>query len=153
MPQPPTAEQALDAFGIENLVDHILEGGTFRDLAEKLGISRSAIYRWVGLDADRSTRVHSARVSSAMDLAEEARVVLRDKDIPIDRGREIASHCRWESRIRDPKQFGDKVQVDQNVTQLDSLSDSQLLERVAMLESKLSAPMPEPLPLDDEPAS
>lgn len=149
MPQPATAEAKLDDFGIDALCDHLIEGGTFRDLSQKLGVARASIYRWISLDADRSARVQAARVSSALDLSEEALVILKGKQYPIDRAREIASHLRWEAKVRNPQQFGEKVQVDQNVTQHASQSEAQLLERMKTLEALLAQPLP-PLPVIED---
>jgi hypothetical protein len=90
-------------------------------IAKDMGLTSTAIFKWVAADPSRSARVYEARSLSAFRYAEKALEAVEsigDNATPgaIARQREIASHMRWESKIRAPKVFGDKVQVDSQVT-------------------------------------
>lgn len=137
MPTPPTAREALDRKGIESICDDIISGMSIRQIAANLGTTDFAVRRWLALDASRSARALAARKISASHFAEEALDVVRDKSIPVDRAREIASHMRWMAKTRDPVQFGDKLELGGELT-LNSLSSEELIARNAAIAAEIA---------------
>lgn len=137
MPQPPTAQAALDRLGLEAVCDRIIEGQSVNAICRAIEISASAFWRWVAADAERSARVKSARIASAATFAEQAGEVLEDKSIPIDRGREIASHKRWEAKMRNPRDFGEKLELSGELA-LHNLSAEELDARAATLAKQIA---------------
>lgn len=103
----------LDAFGIEAVCDHILNGVTLLDISKTVGVDLSALIRWLDADLHRSARAREARIKAAFVWDEMAVQELRNAQrdpVEMTRAREIASHYRWRASKIAPKQYGDKVQ-------------------------------------------
>ena len=112
----PEAQIKLDMHGLEAFVDDIIDGKSYRAIAKELGIGVSSIIRWLASDSERSARVKQALTSSAIDCDDEALETLKDENIEPARAREIASHLRWRARVRNPREYGDKLEIDQKTT-------------------------------------
>lgn len=100
-------------FDIDNICDDILSGLSYRDIATKYGTNLSAVHKFC-IDEKHSARVNDSRAISADTYADKAEDVLKEAEgtIPeITRARELASHYRWKASKRNPKVFGDKVDV------------------------------------------
>lgn len=147
MPQPNYAEQALNIIGLDEICDRILGGESVRQLCGEFKVGVASFWRWVSLDAERSARVKSARQASAASIDEKALEVLQDNSIPVDRAREIASHMRWQARVRDPRQFGEKLELSGELA-LNNLSADELDARAATLAKQIAeASAIPPLPI------
>lgn len=138
MPQPPTARDALDAMGLDAICDRIINGDSVRQICLKEEIGVASFWKWVASDAERSARVTSARVASAATLEEDAGSVLEDKQIPVDRAREIASHKRWQAKIRNPRQYGEKLELSGGLD-IQNLSEQEVDARAAAIAARLAA--------------
>lgn len=122
----------LDSLGVEGLCALIEEGHSISAIARSLGMEPSTVTRWIGADAQRSARVRESRVLSAEAFADRAEEVLMEATTAVEvaRARELASHYRWKAKVRNPKEFGDKVQVDTDI-KVSDLTDEQLDSRIA----------------------
>lgn len=99
--------------------------------------------RWLASDSERSARAREARISAAQVWDEKAETVLEDKEVDIQRARELASHYRWRASKINPREYGDKLQVDNTHTVL-NLSDEEIRRRAARIEAELAAALPPP---------
>lgn len=98
---------------IEVICDDILVGLSYEDIAAKYNITYGVLHRFLS-HVDNSARVIIARQQSA-DIfdtkAETALLKAKSTLTEITRARELASHYRWKASKRNPKVFGDKVDV------------------------------------------
>jgi len=138
--KPGEAEAILNAFGLESLCDRLVSGETQTAICKSLGITKGSLSRWVSLDAERQARVHEARIEAAAafdDLAEEAIKKARGKD-GIAKARELAHHYRWRASKANPREYGEKLQVDQTSTII-NLSDEEIERRRQKIIDDLAA--------------
>lgn len=90
---------------------------SYAEIASRFYVSTNTLVNWLEADAARSARAKAARVASAKRCDELALEALHnipdgaDKAV-IARQREIASHYRWRAKVRNPAEFGDKVQTE-----------------------------------------
>lgn len=99
---------------IETIIDAIIDGKTFREIASSLDCSLSHFHRFI------TSEEHSARVSTALTISassyankgEEVLIGAYADRIEITRARELAQHYRWMAGKRNPKEYGDRVQQD-----------------------------------------
>ena len=139
----PEAQLKLDALGLEAFIDEILDGKSYRDIAREMGIGISAIARWLSVDSERSARVKAALTQTAVNCDDEALEVLRDKGMEPARAREIAHHLRWRARVRDPRQYGEKLEIDQKTTVV-NLSNEELERELERIRQARAAALPAP---------
>lgn len=102
---------------IDSLVEDIIEGLTYRDMAKKYGCALSTIHAHLS-KPEHSARANEARQISADGYADMAEQVL--KEAPADkfelqRARELAHHYRWKAAKRNPKTYSEKVQQEVTV--------------------------------------
>lgn len=112
-------EQSLS---IDLIVEDILEGKTFRQIAEKYAVSLGKIHGFLHSD-EHSARAREALEISSDTYADKAEQVLIDapKDfVEIQRARELSQFYKWKASKRAPKKYGDKVDVTSDGKQLQS---------------------------------
>ena len=103
---------------IDKVIESILEGKTYRAIAEENNVALSTLHDFC------SKTEHSARVKWALevsassydDLAIEAIKGARSNMVEMQRARELAQHYRWKASKRNPKKYGDKLDVDMTQT-------------------------------------
>lgn len=100
---------------IEEILELIIEGLTFREIAEKVGLSLSGLHNFL-CKAEHSARVTAAMAISAdgfADKAEEVLTNLKPKStlVEFQRARELAQHYRWKSAKRNPRKYSEKVDI------------------------------------------
>lgn len=100
---------------IDECIDLIIEGKTFREIASYYKVSVSAIHKHFS-KSEHSARVHEALSISASSYADKADEVLsaitKDSNpVEMARARELAQHYRWKASKRNPRAFGDKVDI------------------------------------------
>jgi hypothetical protein len=132
MPQPPTARDALDRLGLESICDRIREGQSVNEICRSIEISASAFWRWIEADAERSARVRVSRTASAAAMEEKAETVLLDKQMEIQRARELASHYRWAAKVRNPREYGEKLELTGEMT-IQNLTSEEVEARASAL--------------------
>lgn len=138
--KPGEAEAILNAFGLEALCDRLVAGETQTAICKSLGVMRGSLSRWVSLDAERQARVREARIEAAQafdDLAEAAIKSARGKD-GIAKARELAHHYRWRASKANPREYGEKLEIEQNTTII-NLSDEEIARRAAKIRADLEA--------------
>jgi hypothetical protein len=99
---------------IEDVIEQIIDGKTFREIAEGFDCSLSHFHRFLS-KAEHSARVKEALEISSNSYADKAEEVLinAEKDsIEMTRARELAQHYRWKASKRSPKKYGDKLETD-----------------------------------------
>lgn len=128
------ATEALDAFGIDKVCDLLMAGDSQRKIAQTVGVGLATLVRWIAADVDRSARAREARIASARQFDEMAEEVLTKASDPFElsKAKELAHHYRWKASKASPKEFGDKIEIDQKTTLVD-LTDEQLDARLAKL--------------------
>ena len=136
---PPGSEKgaklaACDAMGIDALCEKLIAGVSQTAIAAEIGVSLATLIAWVAADPERSARAREARVASAGNFADRAEEELRRASDPftLARARELASHYRWKASKASPKDFGDKIEIEQRTT-LTDLTEEQLDAKLARL--------------------
>lgn len=134
MAQMGEAQEKLDAYGIDALCDDLLTGVSQASIAKASGVSQSALVRWIAADPERSARVREARIAAARHFDECAEQVLKDASdsFGLAKARELASHYRWKASKSNPREYGDKIEIDQKTTVTD-LTEEQLDAKLARL--------------------
>lgn len=101
---------------IDQIVELILEGLSFRKIAERLNIALTTLHDFTS-KAEHSARVREALEYSAQtfdDKAEEVLLMAKSNLIEIQRARELAQHYRWKASKRNPRKYGDKIDLTSN---------------------------------------
>lgn len=128
----------LDAFGIEAFCEKIMGGESQTFIAREIGVSPGTLINWLASDPDRSARAREARIAAARSYDDMAEEELRKAEDPFSlaKARELASHFRWKASKADPRVYGEKLAVDQNVKFYD-LTEEQIDAKLAALNAKL----------------
>jgi hypothetical protein len=128
----------LDMFGIDAFCDEVINGKTYVKIGRELGISAASVAAWLAADSERAARAKSARIMSAQSADELAEDVLMNEDLdPIIR-RELASHYRWRAKVVNPREYGEKLQIDGKM-EVNTLTDAQIEARALAIRSRLAA--------------
>lgn len=99
---------------IEKLLEQIVEGLTYRQMAEFHGVTLWELHKFLHLEQ------HSARAKDAMNLCADSYADMatetikncsKNNPVEVQIARELASHFRWMASKRRPKAYGDKVDV------------------------------------------
>ena len=138
---PAVARAKLDEVGIAVVCQLIEDDRTYRDIAAKLGISKDALMDWLRADRDRQDQAReSLRLSSATcdEKAEAVLLALPADATPgqVAQARELAQHYRWRAKARNPREYGDKSQVE--VSGDVSVSGMSRAERAAQIAALLA---------------
>lgn len=94
---------------IDIIIDRIVEGKTFRKIAQEFEVSLTHLHRLLTSE-EHSARARNALALSASEYAGKAEQVLKDAEadkIEIQRARELAHHYRWMAGKRNPKKYGE----------------------------------------------
>lgn len=98
---------------LEEIVELIIEGKTFREIALQFDVAISTIHIFLTMEAN-AARASAALEISASSYADKAEQVLWEAEgtkEELTRARELAQHYRWKAAKRSPKKYGDKVDV------------------------------------------
>lgn len=103
------------------MIESLSAGDLIKDILASRGITRKVMYGYLAANPAKRQAWDIAREASADALYDEAMVVARTK---VDK--EYAQHARthidtlkWAARIRNPRLYGDKAQLDVNVKTVD----------------------------------
>lgn len=129
----------LDALGLDAVCERIESGESITQIATSLGMLQKSMRDWIAADDTRSARVRISRELSADacdDLAVRELETLQPgaTAAEIARARELASHYRWRASKRNPRIYGDKL--DLNHSGKVELTDDQLDKRLSLLLAK-----------------
>lgn len=103
---------------IDEIIDLLIDGKTYRQIAESYNVSISTLHYFLSLPE------HHARAKTALsisadqyaDKAEETLINAKATKEELMRARELAQHYRWKAAKRDPSRYGDKLAVEQSGT-------------------------------------
>lgn len=100
---------------IDEIIELIVDGLTFRDIAKKYDLSLSGLHNFLS-KTEHSARVKTAMALSADGYADKAEEVLSDIKpkstyAELQRARELAQHYRWKSAKRNPRRYSEKVDI------------------------------------------
>lgn len=96
---------------INKIVEHLIDGMTYRKIAEMYGVSLSTLH-------DAVTRSeHYARAKAALELSaqtyeDQAEQILIDAKLDkweLQKARELSQLYRWKARVRNPKKYSEKM--------------------------------------------
>lgn len=109
--RPPQSRDKIDAVGIDQVCEWIVEGESLTAIAKKIGVAVSTLLTWAELDTDRSARVREARTLAARIEDAKALQVIEEASDPfsLSKAKEIAHHRRWRAAKFAPKDYGEKV--------------------------------------------
>lgn len=105
---------SVDILDEQTVIALIAEGATQRELAEKFGVRLSALNGWLHATEERSARAREAMMVSAeawLDRGMQALMDAPPDNAEIARARAIEQHCARRAAIRNPRRYGDKIQV------------------------------------------
>jgi hypothetical protein len=130
--KPSPAQDKLDAAGGAAIAQLIIEGQTYRQIAEKYGVGLGSLAEWIEADPERSHACARAREMAAQTFDEMAEQRIDEAADPfaLAKAKELAVHFRWRAKAANPKRYGDKVQLDAKVD-TKSISDDELLKQLA----------------------
>ena len=122
---------------LEILCERIHSGAMLTEIARGLGCSFGTLSAWIAADPDRSARVREARIASAAAYEEQALEGIQGASNPfaLAKAKEVAHHLRWKASKLNPKDFGDKVELEHKGN-LALLSDEQVASQLASLMAK-----------------
>jgi hypothetical protein len=104
---------ASKLLNIDNVCSDIIDGLTYTAIAKKYGTTISNVHEFIN-KSENSARAIQARQISADSYSDKAELVLKEAESDkneIQRARELAQHYRWLAGKRNPKVFGDKLDV------------------------------------------
>ncbi|MET3372011.1 hypothetical protein ABIC89_001052 [Variovorax boronicumulans] len=129
-----TPPSPLDVLGIDEVCDRLVGGESQTAIAQSAGVHVATLCRWLAADPQRSARAREARLASAASFADLAAQKLEDARDPFElaKARELASHFRWKASKANPREYGEKLEIDQKTTVTD-LTEEQLDAKLARL--------------------
>lgn len=98
---------------IDEIVELLLQGLSYRQIAERLDVKLTTLHDYTHR-GEHSARVREALEYSAQtfdDKAEEVLLSAEGTKEEIMRARELAQHYRWKASKRNPRRFGDKLDL------------------------------------------
>ncbi len=102
---------------IDEIIDLILDGHTYRTIADHLRVPLTVLHRYISRE-EHSARAREAIEFSASTFADKAEQVIMDvpdsgetAQMAFQKARELAHHYRWKAAKRSPGGYGDKVDV------------------------------------------
>jgi len=130
----PAVLSPLDALGIDEVCDRLVGGESQTAIAQSAGVHVATLCRWLAADPQRSARAREARLASAASFADMAAQKLESAAdaFELAKARELASHYRWKASKANPREFGEKIEIDQKTTITD-LTEEQLDAKLARL--------------------
>lgn len=117
---------------LASLCNRIEDGESLKAIAGGFDIDESTLRHWIGADMPRSARVREARAKSAAAFDQMALDAIRQASDPfgLAKAKEEAHHLRWRASKINPRDYGDKLDVTQDVTIRD-VSDAELAAKLA----------------------
>jgi len=124
---------------IDDLCDRVMSGESITAIAAKLGTSKPNLIRWVDADPDRSARAREARVQAAATYDDMALQGIEEASDPFElaRAKEKAHHLRWRASKINPREYGDKIEMKQEVS-FQNLTDEQINAELARINERLA---------------
>ena len=118
------AHAKCERYGFPRVLDEIRSGIAHREIAEKIGVAHGAMWTWMGLTKERIQARARARSDAAVAYDELAEYVLRTAEgtaTEIQRAAQLAQHYRWRAKVVNPRDYGDKVEVEHRIGLADAV--------------------------------
>lgn len=107
------------ALAWDDFLGEIAAGALVKDALKASGITYGMIRAFLALEPARRVEWDDARLESAHAFMDEALTVARSPTLDASHARTHVDTLKWAARTRNPKQYGDKAQIDVNVKTLD----------------------------------
>lgn len=116
----------------DDIIHRIAVGGSISKIAEEFAVHRSVLWKWLEADEKRSARAKEAREHAAEAFDDQAERGIADAFDPFElaKAKERAHHLRWRASKIAPKRYGEKLQVEAEVS-TKTTTDEQLLGMLA----------------------
>lgn len=100
---------------LDDILDMFRDGYTFRAVCSEFGVSSRTMNKFLSLpeNKDQYYAVLQESADAYADKAEEVLLTAPSDKNELYRARELAQHYRWLASKRNPKRFGDRLEVDQ----------------------------------------
>ena len=101
------------------ILEGLADGKLIRDVLAQHGVSRDVLRLWLAEDQGRRTEWDLARERSADAFMDEAIEAAYNRELDPAHARMRVDTLKWAARIRNPRLYGDKAQLDVNVKTVD----------------------------------
>lgn len=121
----------------EDIIEAIANGDSNAVLMHRYNVSSGCLTHFLA-KAEHSARVKEARITSATLDADKSITVLEEceESIPaIMKAKELSQAYRWRAKVKSPKEYGDKVEIDGTVTNTNPNTEAALLAIAQRLNS------------------
>lgn len=110
----PVAQDKITAFGLNALCERIADGHSMTSTAHHIGVSIGTLITWIEADAERSARMREVRAQTAKLWDEKATKVIEDApdEFELKKAKELAHHYRWRASKIAPKEYGDRLEIE-----------------------------------------
>lgn len=100
---------------LDEILDMFRDGSTYRAVCASFDVSSRTMSKFLSLpeNVDQYRTVLQESADAYVDKAEEALLNAPADKIELYRARELSQHYRWLASKRNPKRFGDRIEVDQ----------------------------------------
>ena len=98
---------------IDEIIEDILNGMTYRAMAQKYGVPLSTFNDYIS-KSEHSARANSALITSAQTFEDKAEEVLLEAErdsIEIQRAKELSQLYKWKAAKRNPRKYSDKIDL------------------------------------------
>lgn len=113
------AERPTYPPALAEIIDRLGDGGFLQDICSEEGMpDRRTVQRWMKADPDLAAEIARARARAAeADEREVARITagVLDGTFPPDAARVALSGRMWLAKVRAPKVYGDKLEIEARV--------------------------------------
>jgi DNA-binding transcriptional MocR family regulator len=103
---------------IEEICEMLINGDSYRQIADHYGVGLGTVTRYLA-QPEHSAYAREARRAAGQTAADKAREILTSREpkdmVELMWMREQASHYRWEASKKNPKDYGDKVEIEGNI--------------------------------------
>jgi len=99
---------------LDEILDLFADGVPYREVAKKMGVSTRTLHKFLSIP-ENNIEYQSVLQESSDSYASKAEEVLLNSPpdkIEIQRARELAQHYRWMASKRNPRKYGDKLDID-----------------------------------------
>lgn len=115
-PKPKTkrVRNTIKRFDIDIVCNRLVEGVKWQYIADEFKMPVSTLHNFISNNTEFSARVKLAKETSSESYADKAEQVLLQAEgtkEELMRARELAQHYRWMAGKRNPKKYGDRVDV------------------------------------------
>lgn len=147
--KPATSERALTPWqkltadpdaALEAISQLIEDGDTITAIAQKFAVDKATVSRWLNDDPQRSAHAREARAKSAQAWDEKALEGIEQAEdaFELAKAKERAHHLRWRASKINPREYGDKIDVKQEVS-FHNLTDEQINAELVRINERLAS--------------